>query len=86
MTFGGNKFNYFSKNQLTKFSTVWTFWKYEVLLNGSAVPFCMAVSSWSGRKSAKMEVEAQELSCHNKWSAVVAVAQLYTLLSLILCS
>jgi len=25
MTFGGNKFNYFSKNQLTKFSTLWTY-------------------------------------------------------------
>jgi len=59
MTFAGNKFDYFSKNQLTKFSRVWTFWKYEVLFNGSAVPFCMAVSSRSKRRSTKLEVETQ---------------------------
>jgi len=79
MTSGGNKCNYFSKNQLTKFSTVWTFWKYEVLSNGSAVPFFMAVSSWSRRKYTKMEVDAQERPCHNKWSSVVAVTQFYTM-------
>ena len=58
MTSGGNNFNYFPENQLTKFSAVLQFKhseKMEVLFCGSAVLFCRAVSSLHIRKSTPLK-------------------------------